>query len=92
MESQPQNPEFRNNPENLHPLLDILDELMHDIIIIYFLQSELILSASSSEGMSPQYCFTRSLLKYAATNKDKKFNTHVLILVSTDSAKSYRKK
>ena len=25
MESQPQNPEFRNNPENLHPCIYILE-------------------------------------------------------------------
>ena len=30
MESQPQNPEFRNNPENLHPCIKLIFELQHD--------------------------------------------------------------
>ena len=31
MESQPQNPEFRNNPENFHPCLPTADSCMADI-------------------------------------------------------------
>ena len=30
MESQPQNPEFKNNPENFHPCIQVL-EMKHNI-------------------------------------------------------------
>ena len=29
MESQPQNPEFRNNPENFHPCRHLKEAFMH---------------------------------------------------------------
>ena len=28
MESQPQNPQFRNNPENLHPCINLVTQLL----------------------------------------------------------------
>ena len=40
MKSQPQNPEFRNNPENFHPCIEHLKhmlKLMSDKIITFFI-------------------------------------------------------
>ena len=30
MESRPQNPEFRNNPENFHPLMYVRHSIMYE--------------------------------------------------------------
>ena len=34
MESQPQNPEFRNNPENFHPCMTELSHIKKDSVVI----------------------------------------------------------
>ena len=36
MESQPQNPEFRNNPENLHPYMNThaINQSAHEIVVL----------------------------------------------------------
>ena len=35
MESQPQNPESRINPENFHPCVFVIAKLPHDIIYLH---------------------------------------------------------
>ena len=44
MESQPQNPEFRNNPENFHPCsshkYNSKIELSHTFLVVYLINIE----------------------------------------------------
>ena len=37
MESQPQNPEFRNNPENFHPCIIDIDSTLINLTNILFI-------------------------------------------------------
>ena len=39
MESQPQNPEFRINPENFHPRVWYLIVLIHDLCLLTYFHS-----------------------------------------------------
>ena len=32
MESQPQNPEFRNNPEKFHPMRNVINQLLYILV------------------------------------------------------------